>query len=278
LKKGVAACGARKATYRVDELDAKIISRLNEYTTKLIQENHIEKVKAQTEVATENIKAKIDAVRQDKKRYETAKENANAMLMKIMMGESDANQNQVQEIYEAAESKLQKLEKELIEYEGLKSTDNLNEIDIMKLEDYISNWEFIFNHGTPKQKRDLIHAIASEVQVTIDKIKITTEMDVPKFVEAITSIKHSASTEIAASLETLEAQAVEASALSLQTVSGGSTHSTHNAGMKIVSSLLDVNSSDTHSSQSTETEMQHLMKKLTKAFGVKVKNEMIIAS
>ena len=43
LKKGVAACGAKKATHRVEEHDAKIISRLNEYTTKLMQENQIEK-------------------------------------------------------------------------------------------------------------------------------------------------------------------------------------------------------------------------------------------
>ena len=180
----------------------------------------------------------------------------------------------MQEIYEAADKQLERLEKELIEFEGLKSTDNLNEIDVMKLEDYISNWEFIFNHGTPVQKRNLIHSIANEVQVTKDTIKIRTEMDIPKFFEAITAIKHSAKTEIAASLE---AQAVEASASSLQTVRS-EYRQQHIAGTVSPTSLYNINSSDTHSSQSTDTEMQHLMKKLTKAFGQKVKKEMVIAS
>jgi site-specific DNA recombinase len=257
LKKGVAACGAKKATYRCTDLDAKIISRLNEYTTKLIQENHIEKVKVKTEAATENIKVKIDAVKQDIMRYTKAKENANEMLMKILMGESvPANKNQITEIYEAAEKQLEKLEKELKEFESLKSTDNLNEVDIMKLEDYIKNWEFIFNHGTQKQKRELIQAIATEIKVTKDKITIVTEMDVPKFVEAITSIKHSAAPEIAASLAALETQGVEASASFLQAVDSRSSHSMQNTGI----------------------EMQHLLQKLSKVFGKKVKNKMIIAS
>ena len=76
--------------------------------------------------------------------------------MKLLMGEeTNANENQLTEIYNAAEAELNKLEKQLADFESLKATDNLNEVDMMKLEDYISNWEFIFNHGTPLQKKKI---------------------------------------------------------------------------------------------------------------------------
>ena len=63
IKKGVAACGAKKATYRVDELDATIIKKLCEFTSQLLQKNEIEKIRAKTEAATENIKVEIEAIK-----------------------------------------------------------------------------------------------------------------------------------------------------------------------------------------------------------------------
>ena len=75
-----------------------------------------------------------------------------------------------------------------------------------------------FQSWNTKAKRELIQAIATEIKVTKEKITIVTEMDIPKFIEAITSIKYSESVEIAASLETLETQGIEASTSFLYTV------------------------------------------------------------
>ena len=37
LKKGVAVCGAKKATYRIEKIDAKIMKELSEFTSQLVQ-------------------------------------------------------------------------------------------------------------------------------------------------------------------------------------------------------------------------------------------------
>jgi site-specific DNA recombinase len=276
LKKGVAVCGAQKATYKTAELDAKIIKELSKYTSQLLQENHIEKIREKTEIATINLKAKIDSVKEDIIRYTKAKDGANAKLMELMMGtENGFNENQLTEIYNNAENKLKDLEKQLEEYDSLKSQDNMNDIDMMKLEDYIANWEFIFNHGTMAQKRNLILSIVNEIQVTKDKITISTELDIPKFFEEISAIKETAKEEIAVSLETLGTKGVEESLPYLHIVDSRSSNGSHNAGM-FISSLLDVNSSDTNRSRSTDIES--FKKKLIKAFNDKLKNKMIIGA
>ena len=210
LKQGVAACGAKKATYRVKEYESKVLEELVKFTKHLLENNQIEKIRAKTESATENIKVKINALKQDIERYEKAKNSANQELMNIMMGmETRFNENQLTEIYNNAEAKLKVLEKNLEELESLKKEDNMNEVDIMKLEDYISNWLYIFEFGTQQQKRNLIAAIVEEVQFTSEGIKIKTGLDIPKMVEAITSIKHTAHKEIAASIESLENQGMK---------------------------------------------------------------------
>ena len=274
LKKGVAVCGAKKATYRTEELDAKIIKELSKYTSQLLQENHIEKIKEKTEQATINIKEKIESVKEDMKRYKKAYDNANTELMKIMSGlESDFSSNQISEIHTMAEKELSRLQKELDEFESLQSGDNMNEIDILKLEDYIANWEFIFSHGTISQKRNLILSIVNEVQVTRDKITISTELDIPKFFEEISAIKEMAKEEIAVSLEALETKGLNESLPYLQTVSGGSTDRKHNTSMEY---LFNMYSSDTDSKQNTSVES--FKKKLVKAFNDKLKSKMIIGA
>ena len=275
LKKGVAVCGAKKATYRTAELDAKIIKELSKYTSKLLQEKHIDKIREKTEMATINIKAKIETVKEDIIRYTKLRDSATEKLMKIMMNELDANENQMNEIYKTAEEKLKELQKQLDEFESLKSQDNMNDIDIMKLEDYIANWEFIFNHGTISQKRNLILSIVNEVQVSQDKITISTELDIPKFFEEISAIKETAKEEIAISLEALEAEGVEESLPYLQNVDSRSTHSSQSTRM-VLQSLLDVNNSNTNGLKNTDIES--FKKKLVKAFNDKVKNKMTIGA
>jgi site-specific DNA recombinase len=274
LKKGVAVCGAKKATYRTAELDARIIKELSQYTSKLLQENHIEKIREKTETATTNIKAKMESVKEDIVRYTKLKDSATEKLMKLMMGtEIGSNENQMNEIYKTAEAKLIELQKQLDEFESLQTTDNMNDIDIMKLEDYIANWEFIFNHGTLEQKRNLILSIINEVQVTKDEITISTELDIPKFFEEIVAIKETAKEEIAVSLETLAHQGNEDSNPYLQLVDSRSTDSTHNTSMEYLSTMY---SSDTDSKQKTSVES--FKKKLFKAFNDKLKNKMIIGA
>ena len=280
LKQGVAACGAKKATYRVLDLEEKIIKELSKFTSQLLQGDHVEKIRAKTEAATENIKDKIDSVKKDIVRYSKAKENANAELMKILSGlESDISKSQASEIGTMAEKELERLEKELAEFESLKTSDDMNDIDIMKLEDYISNWEFIFNHGTGQQKRNLIAAIIKNITVTKDNIKIETEFDIPKFFESITSIKGTAKAEIAASLENID---VSNDSSYLQNDDSRSTNGTHNTSMNNAAYLHNVNSSDTNGSYSTKlltsNEIHAFAKKLTKAFRDKIKNDIVIGA
>ena len=275
LHKGVAACGAKKATYRVKEYDAMVVKQLIEYTTDLVQSNAINEIRSKTEAATANVKEQIASVQSDIKRYKKAQEDTNKKLLMIAMGEKvDSSEKQLNTIYEMADKELERLEKELAEYESLKSTDNLNEVDMMKLEDYISNWEFIFNHGTPVQKRNLIFSIASEVQFTKDEINIKTELDIAKFFEGITTIKDTAKNEIAASLE---AEGFEA-ATSYQLNDGGwSTDSKHKTGMDAIKYLLNIDSSDSNSKHIADMEL--MIKKLHKAFGGnKLKKQMKIIS
>ena len=162
---------------RVEEYDAKVVKRLAEYTSKLVQEKQIEKIREKTEAATESIKEKIDIVKADITRHKKTQEFANKEMKKIInQEEADLSMKQASQLFEDAEKELERLEKELVEYEGLKSTDNMNEVDMKKLEHYILEWEFIFNHGTPVQKRNLIHSIANEVVVTKEQLKISTDI------------------------------------------------------------------------------------------------------
>lgn len=274
LREGVAACGAKKATYRVTDLDEKIIKQLSKYTAQLVKEKEIEKIRAKTEAATENIKGKIEDVKADIKMHKNTQDFANGEMKKIInRQDAELSMKQASALFDEAEKELERLEKELAEYESLKSSDNMNEVDMMKLEDYISNWEFIFNHGTQIQKRNLIHSIASEVTVTKEKITITNELDIPKFFEFITSIKSTAKNEIAASLE---AQRIEASESSLHIVDSRCTNSSQKTGMEILTSLLSMDSSDANSKQ--DTNMKVMLQKLNKAFGEKVKNQIIIGA
>jgi hypothetical protein len=158
------------------------------------------------------------------------------------------------EIYKTAEEKLKELQKQLDEFESLKSGDDMNDIDMMKLEDYIANWEFIFNHGTISQKRNLILSIVSEVQVTEGETILTLEMDIPKFFEEISAIKETAKEEIAVSLEALDNKEVVAFTPSLQSVSSRGANSSYNTGMEA------------------------FKKKLNKAFNDKLKSKMTIGA
>lgn len=197
LKQGVKACGAKRATFRTIDLEENIIKQLNEMLLKLLSEKEIQKIRSNTLAATKNIKSEITAVKEQIVKYTNMQENARNKITAILLGELEgSNEKLYNELYSTAEKKLEELQKQLIEFEQLKSTDDLSEKDIINLENLILNWQQIFDHGTQQQKRNLIQALVNEIQVTKEKVIISVAFDVVSFVQSITAIR-----ETAASLE-----------------------------------------------------------------------------
>jgi site-specific DNA recombinase len=261
LKQGVKACGAKKATYRIDQLEKKIIDELYKQTSEMIQTNAIETIVEKAKSSTENIKSKIQDIKADMEKAMKAKNNANMMLMQILSGDDVFfSEEQVKEVYGQAAAKLAIKEKELAELENLKSTDDMDEIDKSKLEDFVLAWQTIFHFGTQQQKRNLIAAIVNEIQVTKEKIYYTASLDIPKFVEAISAIKETAAAEIAASVDTA---AFNDDVAYLHNVNSGCSNSTQYTGM--FRSLSD-------------KEINEFTKKLSKVFTNKITTEFIVSA
>ena len=258
LKQGVKVCGAKKATYRVDNLEQDIINELYGRTTKMIDSNAIDKIIEKAKTSTADLKEKIDSLKKDKVQYEKAKIKAKEKIMQIFLGnESEDNQKMYNEIYSQADAQLQKLEKELIQFEELKSTDDMDEIDKDKLESFILTWKTIFEFGTQHQRRNLIGSIVNEIKVTKDIIYLDAAIDIPKFVEAISAIKETAAAEIAASLDNIE---VSLENKYLHNVDSRSTNTIQNTSMK------------------TDKENKEFTKKLSKVFTNKILQEFIISA
>jgi DNA invertase Pin-like site-specific DNA recombinase len=258
LKQGVKACGAQKATYRAIDLEQKVIEQLNEILLKLVNEKAIQKIRANALTATKDIKDEIGAVKDQILRYNNAMQDAKSKITKILLGELDGNENLYNEVYSTAEIKLKELQKQLAEFEQLKSTDDLNEIDLIKLENLILNWQNIFEHGTEQQKRNLIQAIVNEIQITKEKLTIKVAIDIVSFVENITAIK-----ETATSLENID---FTESKPYLQNVSGRGT----DGKQKTSTELHYTNNRYTNGNNKT------ILRKLAKLFTEKIQNKITI--
>ena len=261
LKQGVKACGAKKATYRVEQLEKDIIDELFKKTSNMVQSKVINKMVEKAKSSTADIKEKIDSYKQDVKQLATAKKNINDKQMELMMGlDNGFNPEQLTEMYNTTIEKLEIKEKELVELEALRNTDDLNEIDQIKLEEFILAWRKIFDFGTAHQKRNLIASLVNSIQVTKDAIYFDAALDMKKFVESISAIKETAAAEIAASVDNIEDSNDNPY---LHNVNGGCPDGTHNTSMEI---LLD------------SEEINILARKLSKVFTNKITNEFIITA
>ena len=224
LKQGVKACGAKKATYRVLDIEKEVIDKVFKETKIMIDTGAIDKIRENTIKATADIKNQIKEIKDEMTGYEEAKNSMQEKLLLIMRGkDAGLNENLVNAVYEEAEEKLKELKAQLEQLEALKSTDDMDEIDNIKLEEFILNWRHIFEHGTQQQKRNLLQSLLYEVKATKEKTFITIGLELPKFIEAVAAIR-----EPAAALDTA---ALNDAATSLYYGNGGGTDGYDNTGI-----------------------------------------------
>lgn len=195
LKQGVKACGAQRATYRVEKTDKQVMDQLQLFIIQLIEQKTLGKIREKALKEKGNLKENAKAIKDQIEAFTKQQENAKGKIKQILSGQLDGgNESLYNEIFTEAEEKLVELRKQLKEVEELKGTDNLNEVELKSLEDLILNWQEIFEHGTQQQKRDLIQALVAEIKITKENIDIKTAFNLPMFYESITAIKETAAT------------------------------------------------------------------------------------
>lgn len=231
LKAGVSACGAKKATHRAEKIESIVIEKMKEHTKDLITSDLLTEIQKQTIQASKEIEEKLIQAKQDVEQWRRAKENANKHLLKILMGEeSPFSEAQLTELYERAVKELQRAEKVYEELKTLKNSDSLSEVDVLKLQQVLSDWDKLFEVATIEEKRAMIGSIVKKIQVVGEEITIELSLDVPRFFEAISSARETA--------VSLENQAKVQESPSLQNEDGRCAHGTNNAGMENVSYAL----------------------------------------
>ena len=110
--------------------------------------------------------------------------------MKILMGEKTVfNQKQLTELYEKAVEELEKATKAYAELENMVKCENVEEVDVLKLQDLLNNWELYFEHATTEIKRQMIRAIVSEVTLKETEVKVEIAFDIMKYIESISLIQ-----------------------------------------------------------------------------------------
>ena len=71
--------------------------------------------------------------------------------------------------------------------------DGVNDIDILKLQDLLNNWESFYNQATTEVKRQMIRAIISEVKLKGKEITVEIAFDINKYVESISLVQETIS-------------------------------------------------------------------------------------
>ncbi len=204
LKSGVAECGAQKGAYKAKELEEIVINTIQSYIKNMITSGILDEIKKKTVEATKNISEKLEAAKLEVDRWIKIKENSNLELMKILMGEKTAfNQKQLTELYEKAVEELEKATKAYAELENMVKCESAEEVDVLKLQDLLNNWELYFEHATTEIKRQMIRAIVSEVTLNGTEVKVEIAFDIMKYIESISLIREMElkNTEIAATKE-----------------------------------------------------------------------------
>lgn len=190
LKSGVVACGAEKGLYKSAELEELVINTIKSYVKNMVTSGMLDDIKHKTIQASKNISEKLELAKLDVKRWSKIKENANIELMKILIGEQSVfNKNQLTELYEKAVSELDKATRVYIELGSIKKDEGADELDVLKLQDLLSNWEEFFKHSTTEIKRQIIRSIVSEVKLKDTDITVEIAFDVTKYIESISFIK-----------------------------------------------------------------------------------------
>jgi site-specific DNA recombinase len=224
LKSGVQACGAKRATHKSDQLESLVIEKVKEYTQALITSHVLVEIQQKTIDAAKEIKEKMVQAEQEMEQWNRAKENANHQLLKILMGEdSSFSEAQLKELYEKSVQELKKAERLYEEMKALKDSHGLSEVDVLKLQDVLTDWGKLFDMATTAEKREMIRSIVREIRVVGEDVTIELHFDVTKFFAAVSCAR-----ETAVSLENkVEAQASPFP----QSNNSRSSYGCNNAGM-----------------------------------------------
>jgi DNA invertase Pin-like site-specific DNA recombinase len=192
LKSGAAACGAEKGMYKAQELENVVASTIKTYIYDMITTGMLDDIKRKTVQSNRDISNKIDAAKQDIERWIKAKDNSNSELMKILMGEeSHFNKEQLTELYEKAVKELDRVTRVYAELETVMKNEGADEVDVLRLQDLLDNWEDFFEGATAEIKRQMIRAIVSEVSLKGKEITVEIAFDVAKYLESISLHNHS---------------------------------------------------------------------------------------
>jgi len=189
LKSGVAACGAEKGLYKSQDIENVVASTIKTYIHDMITTGMLDDIKKKTVQANKDVASKMDAARQDVERWAKAKENSNSELMKILMGEESAfNKEQLTELYEKATRELDKVTKVYAELENIMKNEGADEVDVLRLQDLLNNWEDFFENATAEIKRQMIRAIVSDVFLRGKEITVEIAFDVAMYLESVSII------------------------------------------------------------------------------------------
>jgi hypothetical protein len=189
LKSGVVACGAEKGMYKSQEIETVVASTIKSYIHDMITTGMIDDIKKKTVQANKDVANKLDLAKMDVERWAKAKENSNTELMKILMGEESAfNKEQLTELYEKATRELDKVTRVYAELEAVMKNEGADEVDVLRLQDLLNNWEEFFEGASAEIKRQMIRAIVSEVTLRGKDITVEIAFDVAMYLESVSII------------------------------------------------------------------------------------------
>ena len=191
LKSGVAACGAEKGMYKSAEIEAVVASTIKTYIHDMITTGMLDDIKKKTVQANKDVANKLEAAKLDVERWAKAKENSNTELMKILMGEDSAfSKEQLTELYEKSSKELDKVTRIYAELESVMKNEGADEVDVLRLQDLLNNWEDFFENASAEIKRQMIRAIVSEVLLKGKEITVEIAFDVGMYLESVSYLQN----------------------------------------------------------------------------------------
>ena len=189
LKSGVVTCGAEKGMYKSQEIETVVASTIKSYIHDMITTGMIDDIKKKTVQANKDVANKLDLAKLDVERWARAKENSNTELIKILMGEETSfNKEQLTELYEKASRELDKVTRVYAELEAVMKNEGADEVDVLRLQDLLNNWEEFFEGASVEIKRQMIRAIVSEVTLKGKDITVEIAFDVAMYLESVSII------------------------------------------------------------------------------------------
>ena len=179
LKSGVVACGAEKGMYKSEDIENEVLKAIQSYIDNMITKNLIDDIKKKSTKANNELSDKLESARYEVEKWIKAKNNSNAELTKIFMGEQSAfSKEQITELYENSSRELDNAKRLYAELESRVIKNDVSGADVLKLQDLLNNWQPIYENATTEIKRQMLKAIVSEVRLKGTEIDIEIAFDI----------------------------------------------------------------------------------------------------